>query len=129
MEGAVVSGAVIGLAILAMLGALWVALAEGTGVDHIAANLHWYAMGSALVSLFLAAMIAGWIAGVRGVPQGMMNGFSVWGLLLVAALAIGTPGALQVIDLGHAGYPPDDPYQGSDVEVRDRPEHSPRLPP
>jgi hypothetical protein len=89
---------VIGVAVVMTLGALWIALAEATGVDAIANNLEWYGVASALVAVFIGGLLAGWMTGIRGVAQGLLNGLSVWGLVLLGTMAIGIPGALQVID-------------------------------
>jgi hypothetical protein len=96
--GAVLSGTVIGLAIVVLLNSLWFALAEASDVGGIQGNLHWYAMGSALAGIFLGGLIAGWMTGIPGAGQGLVNGLTVWGLVLIGTLLVAVPGALRVVE-------------------------------
>jgi hypothetical protein len=63
---AVIAGVIIGLGIFAMLNALWWAVEYSAGDSWVSRNLAWLLGGSAAVSLLLAGLIAGAIAGVRG---------------------------------------------------------------
>jgi hypothetical protein len=98
--GAVFGGAVIGIALLAMLSTLWFALAYGTGVDEIRTNLEWYVGASAIVSLFVAGLLAGWLSGVHGAGSGFFNGVAIWALMVVLTIAGGVPATMNVLNLG-----------------------------
>jgi hypothetical protein len=98
--GAVFGGAVLGLALLALLTTLWLALAYGSGLDDIRVNLEWYLGGSAVLALFVSGILAGYFSGVRGAGTGMLHGFTIWGTLLIVTLSIGIPSVLNVFNLG-----------------------------
>jgi hypothetical protein len=92
----VVAGAVIGLGVFALLNALWLAIASGPGGDWVAGNLTWLLGASAMISLLLAGVIAGGLAGVRGAMAGMANGITAWGLLFVLSLTAFIPGTVDL---------------------------------
>ncbi len=96
--GPVFAGAVVGLAIMLLLSSLWVAIGQGTGVEGVANNLHWFGLVSVIVALFVAAYLAGWLGGSRGWGPGLVNGLTVWALILVGTLLIGVPSALRIFD-------------------------------
>lgn len=98
--GAVFAGVVFGLALLVLLTTLWLALAFNSGVDSIRANIEWFIGGTAVVCLFLGALLAGWLSGVRGAGSGFFNGITMWGLILIVALAVGIPSVFNVFNLG-----------------------------
>jgi len=98
--GAVFAGVVFGLALLVLLTTLWLALAFNSGVDSIRTNIEWYIGGTAVASLFLGALLAGWLSGVRGAGSGFFNGLTMWGLILIVALAVGIPSVFNVFNLG-----------------------------
>jgi hypothetical protein len=98
--GAVFGGAVIGIAMLALLTTLWYALAYGSGMEQIRGNLEWYVGGSAIVCLFVAGLLAGWLSGVNGAGSGFFNGVTIWALILVVVLSVGIPSILNVFNLG-----------------------------
>jgi hypothetical protein len=98
--GAVFAGMVLGLALLALLTTLWFALAFNSSVEQIRTNIEWYVGVSAVASLFVGGMLAGWLSGVRGAGSGLFNGFTVWALILIVALAIGIPAIFDVFNLG-----------------------------
>lgn len=89
---------------MALLMSLWLALGRGQDVEFVDRNLHWFATGSAISSLFLAGWMAGWLAGVRGWGPGFVHGATVWALLLVGTVAFGLPGALELFNLGATGF-------------------------
>jgi putative membrane protein (TIGR04086 family) len=89
--GSVFAGAVWALAITVLLSALWLALAYGSEVHGIRANIEWFLAGSAMFALFVGGFIAGWLPGVRGWTPGLINGMTVWGLMLTVSLLIGIP--------------------------------------
>jgi hypothetical protein len=101
--GAVFGGAVLGIALLALLTTLWFALAYGADVTSIRTNLEWYVGISAIACLFLAGLIAGWLSGVNGVGSGFFNGVTIWGLTLIATVTAGVPAVLNVFNLGRIG--------------------------
>jgi hypothetical protein len=98
--GAVFAGTVLGLALLALLTTLWYALAYGSGVDQVRANLEWYVGISAIVCLFLGGLLSGWLSGVRGAAAGFFNGMTIWAMILVLTLAIGVPSLMNVFNFG-----------------------------
>jgi len=98
--GAVFAGVVLALALLALVSTLWFALAFNSGVDTIRVNLEWYVGITAVVALFIGGLLAGWLSGVRGAGSGLFNGITMWGLILIVALAIGIPAVFNVFSLG-----------------------------
>ncbi|HEX6330180.1 MAG TPA: hypothetical protein VF129_02665 [Actinomycetota bacterium] len=98
--GAVFGGAVIGIALLAMLSALWFALGYGAGADVIRANIEWYVGASAIASLFVAGLLAGWLSGVHGAGSGFFNGLAIWALMVVLTIVAGVPATINVLSLG-----------------------------
>jgi hypothetical protein len=98
--GAIFGGAVLGLGLLTLLTALWLALGYGSEIGSIRQNIEWFVGGSAVVSLFAGAYLAGWLSGTRGWGAGMINGLTIWGLLLVATVGIGVPSLLSVFNIG-----------------------------
>lgn len=98
--GAVFGGAVIGIALLALLTTLWFALAFGSGMEQIRGNLEWYVGGSAVACLFVAGLLAGWLSGVNGAGSGFFNGVTIWALILIVVLSVGIPAILNVLNLG-----------------------------
>jgi hypothetical protein len=57
--GAVIAGAVWGLALMAVLTTLWLALAFPSDAEFIRDNLEWFIAGSGAFSLFVAGLVAG----------------------------------------------------------------------
>ncbi len=98
--GAVFAGTVLGLALLALLTTLWLALGFNSGVEDIRANIEWYIGGTAVACLFLGALLAGWLSGVRGAGSGFVNGITMWGLIFLVVLAVGLPSIFNVFNLG-----------------------------
>ncbi len=98
--GAVFGGAVIGIALLALLTTLWFALAFGSGMEQIRGNLEWYVGISAVACLFVAGLLAGWLSGVNGAGSGFFNGVTIWALILIVVLSVGIPAILNVLNLG-----------------------------
>lgn len=94
--GAVFGGMVIGLSLLILLTALWLAIGVGTGTDVVMQNMNWFVAGSAIVAMFAGGLLAGWLSGVPGAGPGFFNGLTVWGLILIGSIVIGAPGALQI---------------------------------
>jgi hypothetical protein len=98
--GAVFAGMVLAMALLALVSTLWFALAFNSNVDTIRVNLEWYVGITAVVALFIGGLLAGWLSGVRGAGSGLFNGITMWGLILIVALAIGIPAVFNVFNLG-----------------------------
>lgn len=96
--GSVFAGAIIGLALMHLANSLWFAISHGSDVDAVARNLHWFGLGSSLFALFVGGWIAGWMTRVRGAGVGIVNGLTVWGLVLVGNLLIEVPSSLEVFD-------------------------------
>ncbi len=98
--GAVFGGAILGIALLAALTSLWYALAYASGVDEIRADLEWYLGGSAIASVFVAGLLAGWLSGVRGAGSGFFHGVTIWALMVTLIVSIGIPATFNVFNLG-----------------------------
>lgn len=98
--GAVFAGAVLGIALLALLTTLWFALAYASGIDQIRTNIEWYVGISAIVCLFLAGVFAGWLSGVHGFGSGFFNGMTIWALMLILTVSVGVPAVMNVFNLG-----------------------------
>jgi len=96
---AVFGGLVLGLATLLLLTALWLALAYGSDMTQISANLDWYIGISAIASLFIAGILTGYLSGVRGAGTGMVHGFALWGVLILVTITVGIPSILNVFGL------------------------------
>ena len=97
--GAVFGGAVVGLALFALLSTLWLALAFESGTGVVRENLAWFLGGSALGCLFLGGIITGYLAGIRSAGSGILHGWSLWGLLMIVTIAIGIPSVLNIFGL------------------------------
>jgi hypothetical protein len=97
--GAVFGGAVVGLAVLALLTSLWLALAFESGREAVRQNLPWYVGVSALACLFLGGLIAGYLSGVRSAASGILHGWALWGLLMIVTIAVGIPSVLNIFGL------------------------------
>ncbi|HSD48221.1 MAG TPA: hypothetical protein VLE71_00150 [Actinomycetota bacterium] len=98
--GAVFAGTVLGLGLLALLTALWFALAYGSGIVEVRANLEWYIGISAIACLFIGGLLSGWLSGVRGAAAGFFNGMTIWAMILIVTLVVGVPSILNVFNLG-----------------------------
>jgi hypothetical protein len=94
--GAIVAGAVIGVALMVLLVSLFVAL--GGQATAIAANVHWFGLVSAAIALFAAGFLAAWLSGVRGVMPGLLHGLTAWGLIFLLAIAFPFPQAFGVME-------------------------------
>src|SRR5215470_11994346 len=97
---AVFAGTLLGLATLALLTSLWLALANASNVDVIQRNIEWFIGISAVACLFLAGLLAGYLSGVRGAGTGFLNGATIWALLMIISLSVGIPAILNVFSLG-----------------------------
>jgi len=97
---AVFAGTLLGLAALALLSSLWLALARASTVDVVGRNIEWFIGVSAVVCLFLAGLLARYLSGVRGAGTGFLHGATIWALLLVVTLGVGVPAILNVFSLG-----------------------------
>jgi hypothetical protein len=97
---AVFAGTLLGLATLALLTSLWLALANASNVDVIQRNLEWFIGVSAVACLFLAGLLAGYLSGVRGAGTGFLHGATIWALLMIVSLSVGIPAILNVFSLG-----------------------------
>jgi len=95
---AVFAGTLLGLATLALLSSLWLALARASNVEVVQTNIEWFVGGSAVFCLFLAGLLAGYLSGVRGGGTGFLHGATIWGLLLFVTLSIGIPAILNVFN-------------------------------
>jgi hypothetical protein len=113
---AVFAGTLLGLATLALLSSLWLALARASNVGFVQDNIEWFIGGSAVFCLFLAGLLAGYLSGVRGGGTGFLHGATIWGLLLFATLSLGIPTVLSLFnvnqiasDVQNAATTPADP--------------------
>jgi hypothetical protein len=96
---AVFGGLVLGLALLMLLSALWLALGYGSEIGTIQDNLGWFVGISAIVSLFVAGILTGYLSGVRGAGPGLLHGLTLWGLLMLASVTAGIPALLNIFGL------------------------------
>jgi hypothetical protein len=96
--GAVIGGVVVGMSLLILLTLMWFALAFENDMGQIAQNMAWFLGGSAIVAMLAGGVLAGWLSGVHGAGAGFFNGLTVWAIILIGSLALGVPGALNVMD-------------------------------
>src|SRR5947208_3373124 len=88
---AIFAGAAIVLGTLALLSALWAALAFGGGGTHgvgrlvattkvnpFRTNFQWWIGGTAIFAMFLGAFLAAVFSGVRGIGAGITNALTLW---------------------------------------------------
>lgn len=92
--GAVFSGALIGTAVMTLLGLFWYAIAA-TGPNFVSDNIAWFLGASAIVATFLAGLFAGWFVSGHGSTIGVVHGLTEWGLLTFAVVIVG-PGLATV---------------------------------
>jgi putative membrane protein (TIGR04086 family) len=92
--GSIFAGAVWALAVTVLLSTLFLALGYASEVDAIKNNIEWFLAGSAMIGLFVGGFLAGWLPGVRGWGPGVINGMTVWGIILTISLLIGIPSVL-----------------------------------
>jgi putative membrane protein (TIGR04086 family) len=92
--GSVFAGAVWALAVTVLLSSLFLALGFGSELEAVRDNIEWFLAASAMVGLFVGGYLAGWLPGVRGWGPGLINGMTVWGLILTVSLLIGIPSVL-----------------------------------
>ena len=100
---AVLSGAAVGLAVFFILSALWFALAGTTRTGFFGKNLAWFALGDALFAALVAGGVSGYVHSIRGRGPGLMVGLTTWGLIMFAALIIGTPQLATVFSANTTG--------------------------
>ena len=97
---AIFGGLILGLGLLMVLTSLSLALAYGSEINDVRDNLSWFIGGSAILALFVGAILTGFLSGVRSAGTGMLHGFALWGLLLALTLTVGIPSILNVFNLG-----------------------------
>ena len=89
--GPVLAGAVIGLAMAIMASALWFALAFDRGTRAFRDYLDWWVAGTAIGATLLGAFIAGLASARRGLLGGLLQGLTLWGVLVIALVALAIP--------------------------------------
>lgn len=94
--GGIFAGAIVGLAILFLFNSFWTALANGSDIDFVARNVHWFGLASSLVALFAGGLVAGWMSDHPGTGPGLFDGLTVWALILVGTLILDVPSSLEV---------------------------------
>jgi len=99
---AVLAAAAVGIASLFLLSLFINALAYNSDVRWFFDNLSWLYAGASVVSLFLAGMLAGWLGQPSG-RAGVVNGLTVWGLLVAGTVVFGVDSAGPLITLSEAG--------------------------
>jgi len=93
--GGVWAGLVWTIGLMVLLSSLWLALAfGGSNVEIFADQIEWWLAGTAIGSLLVGGIVAGWAPRARGVGAGLVNGMTVWGLLLTISIIIGVPSIL-----------------------------------
>jgi len=98
--GAVIAGAVWGLALMAVLTTLWLALAFPSDARFIHDNLEWFIAGSGAFSLFVAGLVASVLTEERGVGTGWVHAMTAWGTLLISSLVFGLPATFGLFNVG-----------------------------
>jgi len=96
---AVLAGTALGLAALVLLTSLWLALANASNVEFILRNLEWFVGASAVVCLFIAGVLSGYLSGVHGAGRGFLHGATIWALLLIVSMSVGIPAILNVFSV------------------------------
>lgn len=93
--GGVWAGLVWTIGLMVLLSSLWLAFAfGGSSVEIFADRIEWWLAGTAIGSLLIGGIVAGWAPRARGVGAGLVNGMTVWGLLLTISIIIGVPSIL-----------------------------------
>jgi hypothetical protein len=98
--GPAFAGAISSIALTATIMTFWLAVGYGSSVTWFVDNMQWFFLGTALFSLSIGGMVAGYVAGKRGMTVGLVDGMMVWGLVLVAALI---PLSLRALALTNGG--------------------------
>ena len=91
--GPVFAGAVIGLGLAVMVSALWFALAFDRGTAAFRNYLDWWLAGTAIGAILVGAFIAGLASARRGPGSGLLEGLTLWGVLVIGLLTVGTSAA------------------------------------
>ena len=93
--GGVWAGLVWTIGVMVLLSSLWLALGfGGSEIDVFADNIEWWLAGTAILALLIGGIVAGWAPRARGAGAGLLNGMTVWGLLLTISIVIGVPSVL-----------------------------------
>jgi hypothetical protein len=96
---AVFGGAVIGIGILTLLSALWLAMAFPSNVSFVGDNLRWFLAGTGIFALFVAGYLAGVISGARGLGAGLIQALTLWAVVVIASVAVAIPAALRILNV------------------------------
>ncbi len=99
---AVLAAAAVGIAAFFLLSLFIIALAYNSDVRWFFDNLSWLYAGASVVSLLLAGMLAGWLGQPSG-RAGIVNGLTVWGLLVAGTVVFGVESAGPLVTLSEAG--------------------------
>jgi len=99
-QGIVAAGA-ISIGLLFLMTSFWNALAYSRGQAWFADNISWLNAATAVITLFLGGILAGWFAR-RGMFAGLMNGLTVWGVLITGSVVFGVGSALPLSTLTQA---------------------------
>jgi MFS family permease len=91
--GPVFGGAVIGLGLAVMASALWFALAFDRGTASFRNYLDWWLAATAIGGTLIGAFIAGLASARRGPVTGLLQGLTLWGVLVLVLLTVGTSAA------------------------------------
>src|SRR5262245_52798137 len=76
-----------------MANSLWFALAFDRGTRAFRAHLDWWVAGTAIGATLLGAFIAGLASARPGVLSGLLQGLTLWGVLVIAFVALAIPTA------------------------------------
>jgi cation transport ATPase len=98
----VFGGAVIGIGLMILLSALWLALSFQSNVDWVRDNLEWFLGGTAILALFVAGYMAGFSSGARGIGAGLAQAFTLWSLITIVTLAVGVPTVFRTLNIDEA---------------------------
>ena len=101
------------IGLLFLLTSFWQALAFSSDVTWFADTIYWWNAISSIVALFVAGLLAGWLAGTRGWGAGLLNGVTAWGLLITGTVVFGVGSAAATATLAQAGGQIGNPEPGS----------------
>lgn len=109
----VFAGAVIAIGLLFLLTSFWQALAYSSDITWFADTIDWWDAASSIVCLFIAGLLAAWLAGTRGWGAGLLNGLTAWGLLITGTVVFGVGSAVATTTLARSSASIGNPEPGS----------------
>jgi hypothetical protein len=96
--GAVWSGVLVGVGLLALFSLLWLALGYGSNYGVFSHHIEWWLGGTAIGAIFVGGLVSGLTSSARGVLAGLLNSMVLWALVAVVALVVEIGGASKVVN-------------------------------